>query len=50
MKRVLLAGVCIIAVAGKAQAQVAVIDPTGLVAQAKQLVETVKEETQGLRS
>ena len=50
MKRVLLASVCIIAVAGKAQAQVAVIDPTGLVAQAKQLVETVKQETQGLRS
>lgn len=50
MKRALLASVCIVAVAGKAQAQVAVIDPTGLVAQAKQLVETVKEETQGLRS
>jgi hypothetical protein len=50
MKRVLLASACIIAVAGKAQAQVAVVDPTGLVAQAKQLVETVKQETQGLRS
>jgi hypothetical protein len=50
MRRILFASTCIFALTAGARAQVAVIDPTGLVAQAKQLVETVKEETQGLRS
>jgi len=34
----------------KAKAEVPVIDPTSLVAQAKQLVETINQETQGIRS
>lgn len=50
MRNLLFATVAVIALTGTATAQVAVIDPTGLVAQGKQLLETIKEETQGLRS
>jgi len=50
-KKLLFSSVCMLALhCMPASAQVAVIDPTGLVAQAKQLVETINQETQGIRS